>query len=224
MPGAKAIFWSTSWSKILVYNPPLHALITRDFPEFVGQGTNFAATGPEFTEPWNHLVIAFMSYCRHEIKHKRMVQFTIRQMRQKQGRMRISISDQDWNARVCIDLLSNMTAVGPAPVIEGTALYRWHLAPYESVYDCSVGVGSGWYALLMGLGMICAEDGSSFRDVKEKFGDLSLFPNANSQRCEYACDFAEYLSSFICEVCGHEGKSREGGWIRTLCDRHAGLK
>ncbi len=167
------------------------------------------------------MVLAFLSYCRHEIQHKRMVQFTIRQMRQKLGHLRISISDQDWNARACIDLLSNMTAVGQAPVAEGEALYRQHLAPFEDVYDCSVGVGSGWYALLMGLGAICAEDGSSFRDVKEKYGELSLFPNANSARCEYACDFAEFLSGFVCDVCGTSGKSREGGWVVTRCDHHA---
>lgn len=208
----------------MVYNPILYARITQCFPEFIEQGSEFAVSGPEFTEAWDHLVLAFLSYCRHEIEHKRMVQFTIRQIRQKLGQMRISISDSDWNARACIDLLSNMTAVGPAPVGEGAALYRWHLAPYEAVYDCSVGVGSGWYGLLMGLGMICAEDGSSFRDVKEKYGDLSLFPNANSQRCEYACDFAEYLSSFVCEICGQAGKSREGSWIKTLCDHYAVLK
>lgn len=199
-------------------------MIIQDFPEFIGQGTEFAATGPEFTEPWDHLILAFLNYCRHEIQHKRMMQFTIRQMRKKMGQLRISISDQDWNARACIDLLSNVTAVGRAPVAAGEPLYRQHLAPFEAVYDCSVGVGSGWYALLMGLGAIFAEDRSSFRDVKEKYGDLSLFPNTNSQRCEYACDFAEYLSGFICEICGQAGKSREGGWIRTLCDHHAVLK
>lgn len=205
----------------MVYNPTLHTRIIQDFPEFILPGSEFAITGPEFTEPWDHLILAFLSYCRHEIAHKRMVQFTIRQMRQKLGQLRISISDSDWNARACIDLLSNMTTAGRAPVAQGEALYRQHLAPFESVYDCSVGVGSGWYALLMGLGAICAEDGSSFRDVKEKYGELSLFPNANSARCEYACDFAEFLSGFVCDICGTSGESREGGWVVTRCDHHA---
>ncbi|MGA4453450.1 hypothetical protein [Pseudomonas fortuita] len=205
----------------MVCNPTLRTRIIHDFPEFIRSGSEFAATGPELTEPWDHLILAFLSYCRNEIEHKRMVQFTIRQMRQKLGQLRISISDQDWNARACNDLLSNMTAAGQAPVTEGEALYRQHLAPFESVYDCSVGVGSGWYALLMGLGAICEEDGSSFRDVKEKYGELSLFPNANSVRCEYACDFAEYLSGFICDICGKAGHRREGGWVVTRCDQHA---
>jgi len=205
----------------LAYNPILHARITQDFPEFIAPGSEFANKGPEFTESWDHLIVAFLSYCRNEIEQKRMVPFTIRQMRQKLGQLRISISDQDWNARACIDLLSKITCAGSAPVDEGEALYRKHLAPFEAVYDCSVGVGSGWYALLMGLGAICAEDGSSFRDVKEKYGDLSLFPNANSTRCEYACDFAEFLSRFICDVCGKWGRSREGGWVVTRCDQHA---
>ena len=200
MPRAKATCWSIFWVKTLAYNPPLHALMTQDFPEFIEQGSEFAATGPEFNEPWDHLVLAFLSYCRNEIQHKRMVPFTVRQMRQKMGHLRISISESDWNARACIDLLSNMTAAPPAPVAKGEALYREHLVPYEAVYDCSVGVGSGWYALLMGVGGVCAEDGSSFRDVKAKHGRLSLFANANSLRCEYACDFAEFLSSFLREV------------------------
>lgn len=205
----------------MVYNPALNDLITSEFSEFIKPGSEFAATGPEFTEPWDHLIVAFLSYCRHEIERKRMVPLTIRQMRQKLGHLRISISESDWNARACIDLLSKMTAVGQAPVAEGEALYRKHLAPFEAVYDCSVGVGSGWYALLMGLGAICAEDNSSFRDVKDKYGELSLFPNANSVRCEYACDFAEFLSGFICDICGKAGRSREGGWVVTRCDNHA---
>lgn len=205
----------------MVYNAVLYNRITQDFPEFIRPGSEFSETGPEFTEPWDHLAVAFLSYCRHEIEHKRMVQFTIRQMRQKLGHLRISISENDWNARACIDLLSNITCAGATPVAEGEALYRKHLAPFEAVYDCSVGVGSGWYALLVGLGAICAEDNSSFRDVKEKYGELSLFPNANSVRCEYACDFAEYLSGFICDVCGKPGRSREGGWLVTRCDDHA---
>lgn len=205
----------------MLYNPALNTLIASEFQEFVKPGSEFDKNGPEFTEPWDHLILAFLSYCRNEIAHKRMVQFTIRQMRQKFGQLRISISENDRNARACIDLLSNITCAGAAPVAEGEALYRQHLVPFEAVYDCSVGVGSGWYALLMGLGAICAEDESSFRDVKEKYGELSLFPNANSARCEYACDFAEFLSGFICDVCGKAGRSREGGWVVTRCDHHA---
>ncbi len=193
----------------------------QNFPEFILLGSEFSATGPEFNEPWDHLILAFLTYCRNEIEQKRMVQFTIRQMRQKLGQLQISISESDWNSRACIDLLSNMTAVGRAPVADGEPLYRQHLAPFKAVYDCSIGVGSGWYALLMGLGSICAEDDSSFRDVKEKYGELSLFPNANSVRCEYACDFAEFLSGFICDICGKAGRGREGGWVVTRCDHHA---
>ncbi|MBH3384709.1 hypothetical protein I5S53_12130 [Pseudomonas juntendi] len=205
----------------MLYNPALNTLIAREFSEFVKPSSEFAKNGPEFTERWDHLILAFLSYCRQEIKHKRMVPFTIRKMRQKSEQLRISITEQDWNARACIDLLSNMTAVGQAPVTEGEALYRQLLSPFEDVYDCSVGVGSGWYALLMGLGAICVEDDSSFRDVKEKYGELSLFPNANSARCEYACDFAEFLSGFICDICGKAGHSRESGWVVTRCDQHA---
>jgi hypothetical protein len=32
---------------------------------------------------------------------------------------------------------------------------------------------------------------------------------------------AESMSYRICEECGDRGKMRGGGWVRTLCDKHA---
>jgi hypothetical protein len=57
--------------------------------------------------------------------------------------------------------------------------------------------------------------------VKEKFGGLRFYVNcrgheAISQRIGIAAD-----ESFrTCEVCGQPGTPREGGWIKTLCDKH----
>jgi hypothetical protein len=31
---------------------------------------------------------------------------------------------------------------------------------------------------------------------------------------------AESWAAHSCETCGSPGKSREGGWIKTLCDEH----
>ena len=31
---------------------------------------------------------------------------------------------------------------------------------------------------------------------------------------------AESWAANTCEECGHPGKMRNGGWIRTLCDEH----
>ena len=35
-------------------------------------------------------------------------------------------------------------------------------------------------------------------------------------------DATEHLSAHICEECGGPGRVRRGGWLRTLCERHAG--
>jgi hypothetical protein len=39
-------------------------------------------------------------------------------------------------------------------------------------------------------------------------------------RYDFAVDYAEYLSSKTCEVCGEEGKLVGSGWLQTLCEKH----
>lgn len=54
--------------------------------------------------------------------------------------------------------------------------------------------------------------------VKEKFGTLRYYMTFYNEDVEMEISKAEKLSSKTCESCGAPGKTRDGGWIRTLCD------
>jgi hypothetical protein len=54
--------------------------------------------------------------------------------------------------------------------------------------------------------------------VKEKFGGLRFYMTYYVEEIEKLIDEAESKSYQTCERCGAPGKSREGGWILTLCD------
>ena len=59
------------------------------------------------------------------------------------------------------------------------------------------------------------------RQVKEKFGGLRFYHDGGDDMVDGMVRMAESWAAHSCEVCGAPGKSREGGWIRTLCDEHA---
>ena len=56
--------------------------------------------------------------------------------------------------------------------------------------------------------------------VKEKFGTLRFY-FYGSREFDSLVEMAEELSATTCEECGAYGSLREGGWLRTLCDKHA---
>ncbi len=56
--------------------------------------------------------------------------------------------------------------------------------------------------------------------VKEKFGTLRFYVHGGDSRAHHHIEFAEALSGSTCEQCGAPGKTRGGGWVRTLCDQH----
>lgn len=56
--------------------------------------------------------------------------------------------------------------------------------------------------------------------VKEKFGALRFYANGGDEKAQAYIEFAEAMSCRTCEECGAPGKTRNGGWVRTLCDRH----
>ena len=57
--------------------------------------------------------------------------------------------------------------------------------------------------------------------VKEKFGTLRFYYNGGDDEVRGIERMAESMSAVMCEECGSPGKTRSGGWIRTLCDEHA---
>jgi hypothetical protein len=56
--------------------------------------------------------------------------------------------------------------------------------------------------------------------IKEKFGGLRFYYDGGDEHVRGMVSMAESWASKTCETCGTPGKSREGGWIKTLCDYH----
>lgn len=59
--------------------------------------------------------------------------------------------------------------------------------------------------------------------VKEKFGLLRMYLENGTDSMYNQIHIAEEKSQYICEECGKEGKLRPGNYIRTLCDKCAGI-
>lgn len=59
------------------------------------------------------------------------------------------------------------------------------------------------------------------RQIKEKFGGLRFYYDGGNDMIDGMVRMAESWAARSCETCGNVGKSRSGGWIRTLCDEHA---
>lgn len=56
--------------------------------------------------------------------------------------------------------------------------------------------------------------------VKEKFGTLRFYCNGTDIMHDCVAH-AEQQSSHTCEECGAYGTLRRGGWLKTLCAKHA---
>jgi len=56
--------------------------------------------------------------------------------------------------------------------------------------------------------------------IKEKFGGLRFYYQGGDEQIHGMVRMAEAWADASCEECGAPGKSRNGGWIRTLCDLH----
>lgn len=60
--------------------------------------------------------------------------------------------------------------------------------------------------------------------VKEKFGTLRFYCDGADEQIRGMISMAEYMSAITCEECGSPGQTRNEGWVRTLCDKHAKSK
>lgn len=57
--------------------------------------------------------------------------------------------------------------------------------------------------------------------IKEKFGGLRFYFDGGDDNVYGMVRMAEAWAEHVCEECGKPGKSRNTGWIKTLCDEHA---
>jgi hypothetical protein len=60
--------------------------------------------------------------------------------------------------------------------------------------------------------------------IKEKFGGLRFYYDGGDEYVRGMVTMAEAWASHACEECGAPGTSRDGGWIKTLCDTHHNLR
>jgi hypothetical protein len=56
--------------------------------------------------------------------------------------------------------------------------------------------------------------------IKEKFGGLRFYYDGGDEYISGLVTMAECWAVNTCETCGDRGERRQGGWIRTLCDKH----
>ena len=59
------------------------------------------------------------------------------------------------------------------------------------------------------------------KQVKEKFGTLRFYYDGGDDYVSGLVSMAETMSGCTCEVCGAPGQRVGGGWVRTLCSKHA---
>ena len=93
-------------------------------------------------------------------------------------------------------------------------------------------VGEGWWPILEKL---CSNIQShidwknkqsevvpqvTVAQIKEKFGGLRFYYDGGDDTINGMVRMAEAWADASCEECGLPGKRRDGGWIKTLCDRH----
>ena len=57
--------------------------------------------------------------------------------------------------------------------------------------------------------------------IKEKFGGLRFYYEGGDDKIQGMVRMAEAWADHHCEECGKPGKSRNTGWIKTLCDEHS---
>jgi hypothetical protein len=60
--------------------------------------------------------------------------------------------------------------------------------------------------------------------IKEKFGGLRFYYDGGDDVINGMVRMAEAWAGHTCEECGAPGTSRDGGWIKTLCDTHHNLR
>jgi hypothetical protein len=106
---------------------------------------------------------------------------------------------------------------------------------YPKMFEGKYGgfaVGAGWYPIIKALceniqhhidwknrkSLVVPQ--VEVEQIKEKFGGLRFYYTGGDDEISGMVRMAEAWADVACEECGAAGKRRNGGWIRTLCDKH----
>lgn len=96
--------------------------------------------------------------------------------------------------------------------IVGDGVMRdWHLERAEEIMES---FSNGTFKITEKVHQVVA------MQVKEKFGTLRFYYSGGDSEVSGMVRMAETMSALTCETCGSPGHTRNGGWIRTLCDAH----
>lgn len=118
------------------------------------------------------------------------------------------------NTRLLFEKHKNIFRGKDLPITE-------NLMPFG--FEC----GDGWFMLIdevcITIERVLKDDEELAKDfivvqVKEKFGTLRFYTSPTTDIIHWLIDFAEGMSSKICEECGNPGKTGGRGWLRTECD------
>jgi hypothetical protein len=121
------------------------------------------------------------------------------------------------------DLEEKLFAIGP----------RWfNRDPKRSCMGRGFECGDGWFALIESLLLSIKSFGSAsdplwakfvVKQVKEKFGKLTVYYDGGDDRLTGAIELAEWLSLRMCEECGAPGRlcQNDRRFYKTLCPRCA---
>lgn len=84
-------------------------------------------------------------------------------------------------------------------------------------------IKGGWYPMVKSLidELIALGWDRTIHQVKEKFGGLRFYAENIPEGGEAIIAKYEELSYSICENCGKQGVTRQGSWLRVLCDEHS---
>lgn len=102
------------------------------------------------------------------------------------------------------------------------------LARFAAGWGASVDCGEGWWPIIAQLDRDISAIAPAYEvhQIKEKFGGLRFYYGIGDagfdQRIDELVDAAERAAARTCELCGAPGRARGKGWIRTVCDEHAG--
>jgi len=100
------------------------------------------------------------------------------------------------------------------------SLYRNRNADMRSTCMCwGFAHGDGWFLILWRLSKALEGTDCVATQVKEKFGTLRFYLDGAGDAERAAVRQAEAESAVTCEQCGMAGELRQGGWLKTLCDR-----
>jgi hypothetical protein len=83
-------------------------------------------------------------------------------------------------------------------------------------------VGPGWAPIVQKALDALGARGVKIAQVKEKFGDLRIYPAAiYDQETMVTIKEAERECAVTCEYCGEPGEKRDvHGWVKTACEKH----